>query len=147
MPRKPTGSQWQYKPVPTAEPDAHSAADCLILATPEGWSLLGARVRGKKHKHEGTNCDDWMEADTAGGWTLGFHQLWAFSFLIFPSLAFRLLLAAGLLATTLVSLSSIAPKSSALSPYLRALSPRPSALAQSPRPSAISPTRLSNDPT
>ena len=27
-------------------------------------------VRGKKHKHEGTNCDDWYEVAMAGPWTV-----------------------------------------------------------------------------
>jgi len=28
--------------------------------------VIAARVRGKKHKHEGTNCDDWFEVANAG---------------------------------------------------------------------------------
>jgi hypothetical protein len=30
--------------------------------------MIAARVRGKKHKHEGTNCDDWFEIATSGDW-------------------------------------------------------------------------------
>ncbi len=32
--------------------------------------MLAARIRGKKHKHEGTNCDDWFEVRLAGRWTV-----------------------------------------------------------------------------
>jgi hypothetical protein len=37
---------------------------------PPGFRLFGARVRGKKHKHDGTNCDDWFEFAQAGPWTV-----------------------------------------------------------------------------
>lgn len=60
---------WQYLPIPNAEPDPHeeSAARILTAGTLE---VIGARVRGRKHKHEGTNCDDWFELRQEGGWTL-----------------------------------------------------------------------------
>lgn len=32
--------------------------------------LLGARARGKKHKHEGTNCDDWFEFQQVENWAI-----------------------------------------------------------------------------
>src|SRR5262249_4473585 len=35
-----------------------------------GYRLIAARVRGKKHKHEATNCDDWFESIQAGPWTI-----------------------------------------------------------------------------
>ena len=61
---------WQYHPVPPAEPDPHPESDALERLTPEECRLLAARVRGKKHKHEGTNCDDWYVVATAGPWTI-----------------------------------------------------------------------------
>jgi hypothetical protein len=33
-------------------------------------TLIGARVRGKKHKHEGTNCDDWFAMESPGKWNI-----------------------------------------------------------------------------
>src|SRR5262249_27471833 len=50
--------------------DPHDEYSTVALSTPDGFSLVGARVRGKKHKHEGTNCDDWFSVATAGRWTL-----------------------------------------------------------------------------
>ncbi len=67
---RPANSQWVYRPVPNQEPLAHTEYYTAARVTPEGYGLLGARVRGKKHKHEGTNCDDWFEIATAGDWTL-----------------------------------------------------------------------------
>jgi hypothetical protein len=67
---RPTGPQWKYVPVPAAEPDLHPESDALEQMTPEESRLLAARVRGKKHKHEGTNCDDWYEVGMAGPWTV-----------------------------------------------------------------------------
>ena len=32
--------------------------------------IIGARVRGVKHKHEGTHCDDWFEFSSVGPWTV-----------------------------------------------------------------------------
>ncbi|HVS36822.1 MAG TPA: PP2C family serine/threonine-protein phosphatase, partial [Gemmataceae bacterium] len=67
---RPTGPQWKYVPVPPTEPDPHPESDALERMTPEEGRLIAARVRGKKHKHEGTNCDDWYEIGTAGPWTV-----------------------------------------------------------------------------
>lgn len=39
------------------------------MAAP-GFTAFGGRVRGKKHKHEGTHCDDWFEVKSIGEWTL-----------------------------------------------------------------------------
>jgi len=63
-------AQWKYLPVPENEPDKHNEFDARSLTTPEGLKLIGARVRGKKHKHEGTNCDDWFEFAVSGPWTI-----------------------------------------------------------------------------
>ncbi|MDB9313119.1 PP2C family serine/threonine-protein phosphatase [Spirulina sp. CS-785/01] len=62
--------KWQYNPIPPHEPDPHSESFCQTLKTPHHYTLLGARVRGKKHKHEGTNCDDWFTCSTSGDWTI-----------------------------------------------------------------------------
>lgn len=62
-------SAWQYKPVPEG-PDKHTEYDPRRGVSPEGYPIIGARVRGKKHKHEGTNCDDWYEFKTSGRWTV-----------------------------------------------------------------------------
>lgn len=55
-----TASLWKYLPVPTDEPEP--APEYLQCDTTlPGGRVIAARVRGKKHKHEGTNCDDWFE--------------------------------------------------------------------------------------
>jgi hypothetical protein len=63
---------WQYHPVPgkDTEPEPHSEFDYKSDQSPEGLKLIGARVRGKMHKHQGTNCDDWFEFSTCGQWTI-----------------------------------------------------------------------------
>lgn len=56
-----TAALWQYHPVPIDEPDPapeYKTAEMKI----GGADLIAARVRGKKHKHDGTNCDDWFAA-------------------------------------------------------------------------------------
>ncbi|MBR2214667.1 MAG: protein phosphatase 2C domain-containing protein [Selenomonadaceae bacterium] len=55
-----TASLWQYKPVPKDEPEPYSE-DTQESATIGCYHVTAGRVRGKKHKHEGTNCDDWFE--------------------------------------------------------------------------------------
>ena len=60
-----TASLWQYHPVPEEEPDAapeYKAAERRI-GTAE---FVAARVRGKKHKHDATNCDDWFAIAAVG---------------------------------------------------------------------------------
>jgi len=59
---KVTASLWKYQPIPNDEPEPfpeyitrHDKKD--------NAEIIGARVRGKKHKHEGTNCDDWFECE------------------------------------------------------------------------------------
>lgn len=55
-----TASLWKYLPIPTDEPEpAPEYLQCDT--TMPGGRVIAARVRGKKHKHEGTNCDDWFE--------------------------------------------------------------------------------------
>ncbi|MDE7244677.1 MAG: protein phosphatase 2C domain-containing protein [Oscillospiraceae bacterium] len=64
-----TISLWKYLPVPAAEPEPFPEYVTSETEIP-GGKLLAARVRGKKHKHEGTNCDDWYEAAVSGKATI-----------------------------------------------------------------------------
>ena len=60
-----TTGLWKYLPVPSEEPDPfpeYLTRDAELA----GCRITAARVRGKKHKHEGTNCDDWFEIAAAG---------------------------------------------------------------------------------
>ncbi len=64
-----TASLWQYKPVPDDEPepfDEYKTSQTESSAA----EIIGARVRGKKHKHDGTNCDDWFEYETTDKWSI-----------------------------------------------------------------------------
>ncbi len=55
-----TASVWQYKEISDDGTEMHS--EYHEKHTETGFAgLTGARVRGKKHKHEGTNCDDFFE--------------------------------------------------------------------------------------
>lgn len=55
-----TASLWKYMPIPENEPEPFPEYVSGIIEFP-GSKVTAARVRGKKHKHEGTNCDDWYE--------------------------------------------------------------------------------------
>ena len=60
-----TASMWKYFPIPDNEPEKFP--EYLVKSENyEKSSIIGARVRGKKHKHEGTNCDDWFETASSG---------------------------------------------------------------------------------
>jgi hypothetical protein len=61
---------WKYLPIPENEPEPHTEYDYQSAKLSEGLKLIGARVRGKMHKHEGTNCDDWFEFSVNGQWTI-----------------------------------------------------------------------------
>jgi hypothetical protein len=61
--------KWNYLPVPEGL-DKHDEFHCKEDKSPEGLKLIGARVRGKGHKHHGTNCDDWFEFSVSGNWTI-----------------------------------------------------------------------------
>lgn len=63
---------WQYRPVPpeTMMPDPHPEYASRLMAGAHGLRLVAARARGKKHKHEGTNCDDWFEIAACDMWNL-----------------------------------------------------------------------------
>ena len=55
-----TANMWKYQPVPIDEPEPAPEYRTVNVSLP-GARVIGARVRGKKHKHEGSNCDDWFE--------------------------------------------------------------------------------------
>ncbi len=55
-----TASLWKYLPVPVDEPEPAPEYINGMVDYPRS-KIIAARVRGKKHKHEGTNCDDWYE--------------------------------------------------------------------------------------
>jgi len=63
---------WAWKPLPTSaeEPDPHKEFDSSSGSLASNLNFIAARARGKKHKHEGTHCDDWYEVDTIGDWSL-----------------------------------------------------------------------------
>ncbi|HPZ06527.1 MAG TPA: PP2C family serine/threonine-protein phosphatase [Candidatus Eremiobacteraeota bacterium] len=65
----PITSNWGYEPVPEG-PDMHEEFDCRWQDITKKFKLIGARGRGKKHKHEATNCDDWFEFSKSNGWTI-----------------------------------------------------------------------------
>ena len=60
-------SLWRWRPVSPGE-ENHPEWACQTETLPHGFKILAARVRGKKHKHEGTNCDDWFEIARSGEW-------------------------------------------------------------------------------
>lgn len=60
-----TALLWKYKPIPVGEPDPAPEYLQEFTALP-GSVITAARVRGKKHKHEGSNCDDWYETANLG---------------------------------------------------------------------------------
>lgn len=55
-----TAGLWKYLPIPMDEPEPAPEYLQSDVRLP-GGRVIAARVRGKKHKHEGTNCDDWYE--------------------------------------------------------------------------------------
>ena len=55
-----TASLWKYLPIPGNEPEPYPETINGTVNFP-GSTVIAARVRGKKHKHDGTNCDDWYE--------------------------------------------------------------------------------------
>lgn len=55
-----TAGLWRYCPIPEDEPEPAPEYLFREVSLP-GAHVIGARVRGKKHKHEGSNCDDWFE--------------------------------------------------------------------------------------
>lgn len=58
---------WTWKPI-SPNKENHSESACQSETLANGFKMIAARVRGKKHKHEGTNCDDWFEIARSGEW-------------------------------------------------------------------------------
>ncbi len=61
-----TASMWRYTPVPDAPEPFPEYKE--LYEKYSDYTVTAARVRGKKHKHDGSNCDDWFEAAEIGGW-------------------------------------------------------------------------------
>lgn len=59
-----TESIWQYKEIIDNGTEMHSESHEKHITLPHA-EVIGARVRGKKHKHEGSNCDDFFEFTSA----------------------------------------------------------------------------------
>ncbi|MDO5558549.1 MAG: PP2C family serine/threonine-protein phosphatase [Oscillospiraceae bacterium] len=64
-----TSVLWKYKPVPEDDPEPYPEY-VKKYEKMQGSCVTAARVRGRKHKHEGTNCDDWFETSSSGNWTI-----------------------------------------------------------------------------
>ncbi len=62
-----TASLWKYNHIPQDDPEPHDEYKCLDISYSKG-KVIGASVRGKKHKHEGTNRDDWFECENFEDW-------------------------------------------------------------------------------
>lgn len=60
-----TAGLWRSRPVPAGEPEPAPEHVYSTVSLP-GGRITAARVRGKKHKHDGTNCDDWYEFASFG---------------------------------------------------------------------------------
>lgn len=55
-----TASIWKYKAIEDNGIETRSETQCDRVCSACG-SVIAARARGKKHKHDGTNCEDWYE--------------------------------------------------------------------------------------
>jgi hypothetical protein len=64
------GWLWKPTPEPGKEPDPHDEFASSGGSLSQGLRFVAARARGKKHKYDGTHCDDWYEASRAGPWSL-----------------------------------------------------------------------------
>ncbi len=61
-----TASIWRYRTVAEDGTELHTEFHSKYTKA-NGCEIIGARARGKKHKHEGSNCDDWFETAEADG--------------------------------------------------------------------------------
>lgn len=61
-----TASIWQYKPIRDDGLEMHTEYHAKYIRT-DGGEMIAARARGKKHKHDGSNCDDWFETAVTEG--------------------------------------------------------------------------------
>lgn len=64
-----TATMWKNKPIPINEPEPYPEKK-IECANVGKFHVIGARVRGKKHKHEGTNSDDWFATGDADKFTI-----------------------------------------------------------------------------
>src|SRR5262249_16045660 len=64
----PAAAGWRWLPLPQDEPDPHAKHESRMTMTSHGWPLVAARVRGKKHQHEGTHSRGWVEVGHVGRW-------------------------------------------------------------------------------
>lgn len=60
-----TASLWKYKPVPES-PEPYPESLCEERSS-DGFEVIAASVRGKKHKHDGSNRDDAFAFDFCDG--------------------------------------------------------------------------------
>lgn len=60
---------WRWQPI-QSEREKYPEAIAQQHPLPHHFQIVAARVRGKKHKHEGNNCDDWFEVTRSGEWTI-----------------------------------------------------------------------------
>ncbi len=61
-----TATIWKYRPIKDDGLERHDESHAKHTVTENG-EIIAARVRGKKHKHDGTNCDDWFETAVTDG--------------------------------------------------------------------------------
>lgn len=64
-----TASLWKNLKIPKSIPESHQQYHFKKIDVKYGI-IYGARVRGKKHKNDGTNCDDWFEISNIDDWML-----------------------------------------------------------------------------
>ncbi|MGN1341273.1 MAG: protein phosphatase 2C domain-containing protein, partial [Oscillospiraceae bacterium] len=64
-----TASIWRYRTVVENGTELHTEYHSKYTKA-NGCEVTGARARGKKHKHEGTNCDDWFETGESEGFII-----------------------------------------------------------------------------
>ena len=64
-----TAALWRYKAVPTKDKMPEPAPEQSEPGnhTIGKFQVISARVRGKKHKHDGSNCDDWFQTENVDG--------------------------------------------------------------------------------
>lgn len=61
---------WQYQQIFNCQPANHSESYCQKILVEDGCQIIGASVRGKSHKHKGTNRDDWLEFTSTDNWQI-----------------------------------------------------------------------------
>lgn len=60
-----TAAMWKYNPVPDS-PEPYPEFSCEAKSD-RNFDVIAAAVRGKKHKHDGSNCDDNFAFDIENG--------------------------------------------------------------------------------